>query len=179
MKLFRGVKKGVPNGPVSATKRSIYCSCYALMSCAKVWGPEKSFNSRAKKAHKHKEIPRKLPTSGPTQKSFYVGVLFLENQGEETPHIKNLGSQIFMLGTPLILYVGVLYVLFFRPLSIAKNHPKPSQEFSEQFGPSIHKMKGFGKNSPQKVHPDFAQNLDRQILGNTFSGLKKFLCTFP
>ena len=30
-----------------------------------------------------------------------------------------------------------------KSLSIAKNHPKPSQEFSEQFGPSIHKMKGF------------------------------------
>ena len=26
---------------------------------------------------------------------------------------------------------------------IAKNHPKPSQGVSEQFGPSIHKMKGF------------------------------------
>ena len=53
-------------------------------------------------------------------------------------------------------------------LSIAKNHPKPSQEFSEQFGPSIHEMKGFGRNSPQNVHPNFAQSLGRQILGNTF-----------
>ena len=33
------------------------------------------------------------------------------------PHIKNGGSQIFMLGTPLILYVGILYVLFFAPPS--------------------------------------------------------------
>ena len=32
------------------------------------------------------------------------------------PHIKNLGSQIFMLGTPLILYVGILYVLFSPPI---------------------------------------------------------------
>ena len=30
-----------------------------------------------------------------------------------------------------------------RSLPIAKNHPKTSQEFSEQFGPSTHKMKGF------------------------------------
>ena len=61
-----------------------------------------------------------------------------------------------------------------KSLSIAKNHPKPSQEFSEQFGPSIHKMKGFSRNSPQKVHPNFAQNLGRQILGNTLSGLKNW-----
>ena len=32
-------------------------------------------------------------------------------------------------------------------------------------------MKGFGGNSPRKVHPNFAQNMGRQILGNTFSGL--------
>ena len=56
--------------------------------------------SRAKK-NKHKEIPQKSPSSGPTLEILYVGVLFLENLGEETPpHIKNLGSQIFMLGTP-------------------------------------------------------------------------------
>ena len=62
--------------------------------------------------------------------------------------------------------------LHLESLSIARNHPKPSQEFSEQFGPSIRKMKGFSSgNSPQKVHPNFAQNLGRQILGNTFSGL--------
>ena len=30
-----------------------------------------------------------------------------------------------------------------KSLSIAKNHPKPSKEFSEPFGPSMHKMKGF------------------------------------
>ena len=59
-----------------------------------------------------------------------------------------------------------------KSLSIAKNHRKPSQEFSEQSGPPIHKMKGFSRNSPQKVHPNFAQNLGRQILGNTFLGLK-------
>ena len=62
-----------------------------------------------------------------------------------------------------------------KSLSIAKNHLKPSQEFSEQFGPSIHKIKGFGRNSPPKVHPNFAQKLGRQIIENTFSGLN--FCT--
>ena len=57
-----------------------------------------------------------------------------------------------------------------KSLPIAKNHLKTSQEISEQFGPFIHKMKGFSKNSPQKVHPNFAQNSGRQILGETFSG---------
>ena len=52
-----------------------------------------------------------------------------------------------------------------KSLSIAKNHPKSSQEFSEHFGPAIHKMKGSSGNSPPKVHPNFAQNLGRQILG--------------
>ena len=39
-------------------------------------------------------------------------------------------------------------------------------------------MKGFSRNSPQKVHPNFAQNLGRQILGNTFSGLNKIQSRF-
>ena len=52
----------------------------------------------------------------------YVGVLFLENQGDEAPpHIKNWGSQTFMLGTPLFLYVDILYVgipyVLCRPLA--------------------------------------------------------------
>ena len=59
-----------------------------------------------------------------------------------------------------------------KSLSIAKNHPKTSQDFSEQFGPSTHKIKGFGKNSHQKVHPNFAEILGRQIPGNTLSGPK-------
>ena len=37
-----------------------------------------------------------------------------------------------------------------KSLSIAKSHWKPSQEFSEQFGPSIQKMKGFLVG----VHPE-------------------------
>ena len=59
-----------------------------------------------------------------------------------------------------------------KSLPIAKNHPKTSQDFSEQFGPSTHKIKGFSKNSRQKVHPNFAKILGRQILGNTLSGPK-------
>ena len=141
-----------------------------------------------------------------------------------------------------------------KSLSIAKNQPKPSQEFSELFGPFIHKIKGFTfgrkkahkhklfalvnvqmalgqtagcprvhrankfmcsprntgninfslwltgglsqgcpdfqrvyvfkvyvhlscpitRNSARKIHPNFAQNLGRQIIGNTFYGLKIF-----
>ena len=38
-----------------------------------------------------------------------------------------------------------------KSLSIAKNWPKPSQEFSEQFRPFIHIMKGLSRNSPQKL----------------------------
>ena len=52
-------------------------------------------------------------------------------------------------------------------LSTAKSHPKTSQDFSEQLGPSTHQIKGFSKNSHQKVHPNFAKLLERQILGNT------------
>ena len=42
-------------------------------------------------------------------------------------------------------------------------------------------MKGFGRNPPQKVHPNFAQNLGRQLLGNTSSGLNSdhFARPFP
>ena len=56
---------------------------------------------------------------------------------------------------------------------MAKNRPKTSHESSEQLGPCIHKKNGFSSNSPQKDRPNFAQNLGRQILWNTFSGLKK------
>ena len=57
-----------------------------------------------------------------------------------------------------------------KSLSTEKNHPKTSQEFSEQFGTSTHKIKGSSKNSHPKVHPNFAKNLGRQILGYTLSG---------
>ena len=53
-------------------------------------------------------------------------------------------------------------------LSIAKNHPKPSQEFSERLGPFIHKMEGFSRNSLQKVHPNFAQTWEDKFLGIPF-----------
>ena len=56
--------------------------------------------------------------------------------------------------------------------SNSKVHPKPSQEFRELIGPFQHKIKGFGKNSHQEVHPKFAKSLGRRILGNTFSGPK-------
>ena len=52
----------------------------------------------------------------------------------------------------LVLGVGVFSLLSIigdrKSLSIAKNHPKPSQEFSEQVRPPIHEMKGFSRNSP-------------------------------
>ena len=63
--------------------------------------------------------------------------------------------------------------------SIAKRHPKPSQELSEQFAPSLHKMKCFSRNSRQKVHPNFAQTWEDKFLGipflvsNTWILLKK------
>ena len=51
-----------------------------------------------------------------------------------------------------------------KSLSIAKNHPKPSQEFSEQFGPSIHiKLWVSVGFHPPKVPPNFA----KKKLGNT------------
>ena len=73
---------------------------------------------------------------------------------------------------------GSKYLLRFREcfvdrksLPIAKNHPKTSQEFSEQFGGLLHiKCRGFSKNWHAKVHPNFARNLGRQTIGNTFSG---------
>ena len=57
-----------------------------------------------------------------------------------------------------------------KSLPKAENHLKPSQKFSEQVGPSTHKMNCFYKTSHQKVDPNFAKNLGRQVLGNTSSG---------
>ena len=85
-----------------------------------------------------------------------------------------------MTGVTEKLFMCQMFMCLFWPLhsvgdqkvlSIAKIHPKPSQEYSEHFGPFIHKIKGFGRNSPQKVHPNFAQNLGRRTLGNTSLGL--------
>ena len=51
-----------------------------------------------------------------------MGVLFQENEGEEAhTHIKNEGSQIFMLGTPLILYVGVHFFALRRGMLLGGN----------------------------------------------------------
>ena len=78
---------------------------------------------------KHIKI-KKSPSQGPTLKILYVEVLFLENQGEEAPpHTINLGPQIFMLGAPLILYVGILYVFSFAPVL----SPCKGKGFSEGF----------------------------------------------
>ena len=67
--------------------------------------------SRERKTHITWRKALQIPQLGSTLKSLYVGVLFLENKGEEAHPHKELGSQIFMLGAPSILYVGILYVL--------------------------------------------------------------------
>ena len=66
-----------------------------------------------------------------------------------------------------------------KSLSIAKKSPEAFPRISEQVRPSIRKMKGCSRNSPQKVHANFAQNLGRRILGNTFSGLMQILADSP
>ena len=48
---------------------------------------------------------------------------------------------------------------------IIRSLPK---NFLNTLGPLIHKNKGFSRNSHGKVHPNFAKNLGREILGNTF-----------
>ena len=55
-----------------------------------------------------------------------------------------------------------------KSLSIAKNHPKTSQEFSEQFGPSTHKIKGFSKNSHQKLTRSSPKTWEDKFLGIPF-----------
>ena len=46
-----------------------------------------------------------------------------------------------------------------------------------KFGPVLlfTKMKNFCRNSPQKVHSNFPQELGRQIHANTFSALKSLV----
>ena len=73
------------------------------------------------------------------------GSLLLENQGEETPpplHVNNLGSQIFMLGTPLILYVGILYVLFLPPFFASKDALGTPQERGSHESQIVKKCQG-------------------------------------
>ena len=55
-----------------------------------------------------------------------------------------------------------------KSLSIAKNHPQPSQNFSGQFGPSIHEMKGFSKNHPQKFTRTSPKTWEDKFLGIPF-----------
>ena len=72
--------------------------------------------SRAKKAHKHKEIPRKSPSLDPTLKILYVGVLLLENKGEEACPHKELGLSNLYAGGPFNSLCGYSLCAFFRPL---------------------------------------------------------------
>ena len=65
-----------------------------------------------------------------------------------------------------------------KSLSIAKNHPKPSQEFSERFGPFIHKMKGFSGNSPQKFTRTSPKTWEDDFLGIPFLASKNGLAIF-
>ena len=60
-----------------------------------------------------------------------------------------------------------------KSLSIAKNHPKPSQEFSEQFGPLTYKMKGFsGGNHHQKFTRTSPRTWEDKFLGIPFPASK-------
>ena len=67
-----------------------------------------------------KKYPQIPPVRILPLKSSLCGVLVPENTAEEArpPHRKTWGSQIFMLGTPLILYVGILYVLLSPPCNL-------------------------------------------------------------
>ena len=68
--------------------------------------------SEKKKAHKHKEIPRKSPNFYcPTLKILYVGVFVLENLGEETPPptYKEFGLSNLYAGDPFNSLCAFLY----------------------------------------------------------------------
>ena len=52
-----------------------------------------------------------------------------------------------------ILWIEDLEKQGLKKSSNSKNHPKPSQEFSEQIGPSIHKIKGFLRIHTKCFHP--------------------------
>ena len=49
--------------------------------------------------------------------------------------------------------------------SIAKNHPEPSQEFSEQFGPFIHKLKGLVGIRPKMFTQTSPKTREDKFLG--------------
>ena len=66
-------------------------------------------SSGAKKAHKHKERYRTSPVLDPTLKFFMWGPPFLENEGEGTTHIKNLGLH----WGPLHSLCGYFFMCFF------------------------------------------------------------------
>ena len=62
-----------------------------------------------------KETPLKIPQLGSRPKILYVGVLLLENEGEEALPHKELGLSNLYAGGPSILYVLSLYVLSAPP----------------------------------------------------------------
>ena len=62
-----------------------------------------------------------------------------------------------------------------RSLPIAKNPPKSSQTVSAPSRPFLQNVKGLSKTSARQVHSNFAKNLGRRVLGNTFSGPKDSL----
>ena len=66
--------------------------------------------SRAKKAHKHKEMHPPSPILDPTLKFFMWGPLLLENKGEGATHIKNLGLHWGRLDS----LCGYFFMCFFR-----------------------------------------------------------------
>ena len=72
--------------------------------------------SRAKKAHKHTEIPRKSSGQDPTPKVFMWRVLFLENKGQEPPppH-KELGLPNLYAGDPFNSLYGYSLCASFAP----------------------------------------------------------------
>ena len=72
--------------------------------------------TQERKKHINIKNTPKIPQLGSHPKnSLCRGSFPGKSRRRDPPHIKNLGSQIFIPGTPLILYVFFLYVLFSRP----------------------------------------------------------------
>ena len=74
--------------------------------------------------------------------------------------------------TPVWETPGFILSLWQGPKE-SSNSKESSEDFpiilSEQSRPFLYKFKGSSKSSPQKVQANFAKNLGRQILGNTFA----------
>ena len=89
---------GFPMTPMERTEHH-FGPCWEKDFGATSGGP---FFQERKKAHKHKNCPPNPPSWGPALKILYVGVLSWKIKQKRPPHTKNWGSQIFMLGTPLL-----------------------------------------------------------------------------